>query len=665
MSLLSTVRSSFVTRHNNGVGSTPKMIVRTWLSSGSHKATTIPTATIATATATSSSSSISTNSPSYPQHSIRMGRNWFQKSYSTSTPTSLASFAASSSSAEEDMDYFFSSDTPDFRSLLKKGLTNNNNNNNNDGEEDEGSNLLLVNRLENKCQLKQPSAVQSAAYEAILSGKDVTIGAETGSGKTYAYLLPLIQDVLLKKQTQTQNNNNQKYPYDYCRAIILVPNKELAQQVVRMAAPLCGGMNKCLVWGGSGGVGADHANNGGSGEEEENGIVRLAILPGGLSEPVDFKPFRDALQGDAPPVDLLVATPAALGPWALSPKNVDFFEDVQTLIIDEADMLLDGGYLRPLQNVIMGFRRADRLAVRYHTTNYNSDYGDNNNDDDNSASPDNNRPTKTQHVFVGATLPDSGLKSVDAFLQKRFPRSERVIMPSMHNAAHYGHSHKNMWIPDDPEDPSPNKERMTTLVQMLQSDDLQNDKVMVFLNTVQSVDAAANALIRAGIRAVPYHAKIKLAERMDNLQQFRGKDDDDDETSNNVVLVCTDLAARGLDVPGVTAVVQLQFATNVVNHLHRMGRCGRAGIRNGKSIVFHSTWDQEAEVVKVVQAAEESRAVTALEGSDVLDDDDEDDDEGKNVGKVNNAFSRKRGFTKKRKKLLRNEREQRQSDEDY
>eukprot|EP00560_Eucampia_antarctica_P009464 CAMPEP_0197829772 /NCGR_PEP_ID=MMETSP1437-20131217/6322_1 /TAXON_ID=49252 ORGANISM="Eucampia antarctica, Strain CCMP1452" /NCGR_SAMPLE_ID=MMETSP1437 /ASSEMBLY_ACC=CAM_ASM_001096 /LENGTH=554 /DNA_ID=CAMNT_0043431731 /DNA_START=345 /DNA_END=2009 /DNA_ORIENTATION=- len=549
-----------------------------------------------------------------------IGRNSFSSLASSST-------ADDDSSTSADTDDFFSTENPDFKSLLSEGLETMRYDNTDEGEDNLKS---LVSRLEDKCKLSRPSAVQSAAYKAILSGKDVTIGAETGSGKTYAYLLPLVQDILLQK---SQNN----LQYEYCRAIILVPNKELAQQVVRMAAPLCGGMDKCLLWGGNDKNGPLQIDD----VEEEKKIVRLAIVPGGLSEPIDFKPFRDALQGDAAPVDLLVATPAALGLWALSPKNVDFFEDVQTLIIDEADMLLDGGYLRPLQNVLMGFRRADRLAARYH-----------NNEEQEEVAP----VMKTQHVFVGATLPDSGLKSVDAFLQKRFPYSERVIMPSMHNAKHYGHSQKNMWIPDDPDETTPNKARLQKLVQMLQDpSQLENDKVMVFLNTVQDVENAASALLRAGIEAVPYHAKIKLDARVENLQRFRHGTDDD----KNVVLVCTDLAARGLDVPGVTAVVQLQFATNVVTHLHRMGRCGRAGIRNGKSVVFHSTTEQEAEVVKVVQSAEQNRSITSLQGSDVLDEDD-DDDESK-VGKVNNAFSRKRGFTKKRKKLERNAREGRQN----
>lgn len=162
---------------------------------------------------------------------------------------------------------------------------------------------------------------------------------------------------------------------------------------------------------------------------------------------------------------------------------------------------------------------------------------------------------------------------------------------------------------------------------------------------------------RAGIRNVPYHAKIKPEQRAENLDKFRSYSPDgssstvDNEGDDAVpVLVCTDLASRGLDVPGVTAIVQLQFAGNVVAHLHRMGRCGRAGNRNGRGIVFYSR--KERELVEVVREAELQQERMILEG-DVEEIDVLDDSEVVPKGSVKNAFSRKRGFTKKRKKLRR------------
>jgi superfamily II DNA/RNA helicase len=452
-----------------------------------------------------------------------------------------------------------------------------------------------------------------------------------------AYLLPLIDDIMKRKQESTDGYLG----YDYARAVILVPNKELAAQVVRMASELCGGRDRCVLWEGGSApqtpfgapVKDDDADE--SSQIDEKEIVRLAVMPGGLKDPKDFRPFRTALTDplNNPPVDLVITTPASLGPMALSPKNIDLFADILTVVIDEADMLLDGGYLRQLNNVLMGFRRADKLDSELTGVE------------------------KTQHVLVAATLPDVGLKSVDAYIAKKFPYAERVTMDGLHNARHYGLRDSTIWI-EDAEDGS-NKARMEKLVQMLQTPSdggdeggLGGEKVMVFLNSVDDVDGATGALCRAGLDAVPYHAKMSLSERADNLDRFRRyeatKINRDEGGDTAPVLVCTDLASRGLDVPGVTAVVQLQFAGNVVAHLHRMGRCGRAGKKNGHGVVFYG--EMERELVEVVRKAEHQQETMTLE-QDVLDEElDENGNKKPRRGSVQGAFSRKRGFTKKRKK---------------
>lgn len=471
----------------------------------------------------------------------------------------------------------------------------------------------------------QPSAVQAAAFSAIKSGTDVTIGAETGSGKTLAYLLPLMDDILTRKhKSKTDNNTLTRLGYVYARAIILVPNKELANQVLRMAMELSGGQ-KSVIWS-SNGEQFSQTNE----DVNENDIIRLGILPGGLKVPEDYKPFRLSVSDSSqPPLDLVITTPASLSPLALSPKNIELFADVNTLVIDEADMLFDGGYLRPLENVLMGFRRADRL---------DSSYG----------------VQKTQHVLVAATLPDMGLKSVDAYVQKKFPFATRVTMKGMHNARHYGLKDQNVWIEDNLDEETPKRRRMEQLIQMLSPDSssdtsLVGEKVMIFLNSIEDVDSATTALSRNGIDAMSFHAKLSLEERTENLNKFRkyvahSEDNDPDAVP---ILVCTDLAARGLDIPGVTSVVQLQFAGNVVTHLHRMGRCGRAGKRDGRGVIFYG--GSESELVNVVCQAEKEQTTMVLKSNEI----EYTDGQTETTGKVQNAFSRKRGFTKKRKKIFR------------
>jgi superfamily II DNA/RNA helicase len=267
------------------------------------------------------------------------------------------------------------------------------------------------------------------------------------------------------------------------------------------------------------------------------------------------------------------------------------------------------------------------------------------------------------------TVPDYGLRSVDAYLNRKFPDAISITMDGMHNARHSGLEDGSKTIWNEMDD---NKERMKRLVDVLKLDrgevgvdgrGLKGEKVMIFLNTVKDVDGATNGLRRAGIDAVPYHAKISLDDRTSNLEKFRlyrapGAVDVDGENNtingkNTVpVLVCTDVASRGLDIPGVTAIVQLQFALNVVSHLHRMGRCGRAGNRDGRGIIFYGS--KERELVEVVREAEDQQARMTLK-QDVEDDSDDRELESDGIdsknedGKVQKAFSRRRGFTKKRK----------------
>lgn len=482
----------------------------------------------------------------------------------------------------------------------------------------------------------RPSAVQAAAMTAINSGKDVNIGAETGSGKTLAYLLPLIDDILQRKKEAKDAETGKvgNLGYDYARAIILVPNKELANQVQRMAMRLCGGQ-RSVVWGTNG---ENMMEPGDTAEEDqdESEIVRLGVMPGGLNKPEDYKPIRVAINDpmNNAPLDLIITTPASLAPLGVDPKNIDMFADINTLVIDEADMLFDGGYLRPLNDCLLGFKRADRL---------DSSLG----------------VKKTQHALVAATLPNMGLKSAEAYVLRKFPYATKVTMKGMHNARHYGLKDQTLWIQDDDNDDTPKKTRMERLIQILQKEPssgdgevgLAGEKVMVFVNSGNDVESAAGALTRAGINAIPFHAKISLTERTENLGTFRRYDPTCEENDRDAapVLICTDLAARGLDIPGVSSVIQLQFAGNVVSHLHRMGRCGRAGKRDGRGVIFYG--GVESELIGVVRQAESDQETMVMKGNDI------EDSEESSGGKVKNAFSRKRGFTKKRKKIVRASRE--------
>jgi superfamily II DNA/RNA helicase len=574
-----------------------------------------------------------------------------------------------------------------------------------------GLHPVLAARLRGGLNATAPTPVQAASFRPLLEGRDVAVGSETGSGKTLAYLLPLMHDILSERESRSRRRRRfaeagpgggeepPPPPYDYARALILVPNKELVGQVVRMALPLAGGP-EALVTPSSAAAAAPTSTGGDLDDGDADGfdtVIRIAVLPGGLDGPDDFRPFREASKpgsSDRPP-DLLVSTPAAVGPWGSKPRLVGFFADVPTLVVDEADMCVDGGYVRDVEGVLLGFRRADRLRAGWGSAEgggraepgADTDY----HDDDSDRAPRGPgppssalaAPRKTQHAFVAATIPDYGLRSVSAWLSRRFPGADRIEVDGLHLARHSGLTRPTEWVLAEEK-----KDRMRRLVQLLRGE-LEGDKVMVFCNSVGDADAAAQALRRSGFAgAVPYHAKLAPADRADGLERFRayrppaprdgsgggGGGGGGDEDGGPVVLVCTDLAARGLDISGVTAVVQLQFAGNAVAHLHRMGRCGRPGSasssaagssasRAGRGVVFYGA--RESELVGALREAEQRQERSSLRLSgDVSDegswrtDGDEDDDgdgehEGDERGTVRKAFSRKRGFTKKRKKASR------------
>ena len=462
---------------------------------------------------------------------------------------------------------------------------NNNNNNNDDNFNDEFysdksfadigiTSPILLQRLA-AMGLHQPSTVQEATYKVIAEGTDVVIGAEAGSGKTLAYLLPIINHILTTKQGEEATPT-----YDYCRAIVLVPSRELVQQIITMILPLCGG-TKALVTGGIT-QGSEYTTPRTDGTELTNpkDMVRIAVLPGGLYNPRDFPPFQNskALGGTDSPVDIILSTPANLAPLRIKPSFLRMFADIRTLVIDEADMLLGDGYLRPLEFVLRGFRRADRLQKEYGVA-------------------------KTQYIVSAATLPDQGLKSIEAYISRTLPNATRITTTGMHRARPAGLRQPTQWIQK-----KSIQHRVEELVRLLQlpkeEGGLMGEKCMVFLNSIDEVKDAHSHLTKAGVSCALYHGKVPRQARHKQLELFR--------SGTVPLMICTDLASRGLDVSGVTAVVQLQFTENAVTHLHRMGRCGRAGQRNGRSIVFYLR--NQEELVAVVREAEDQQDKMVLVG---------------------------------------------------
>lgn len=225
--------------------------------------------------------------PSYGRQNIRQNPFCHQHTYVRHQPlsstvqvdeTSLKNLTNTTDFYADSIQY------PDFASL---GIT---------------SQTLLSRLSSAPLNLSRPSSVQAASYTAIARGNNVIVGAETGTGKTLAYLLPLVEDVLKRKRQWKERQQAGEVDgimdpgYSYARAIILVPNKELQHQAIRMASCICGGLAKCVVWGSEGVMAGTNMNLYQEDEDDipEEDVVRLALLPGGLATPMDYPPFRFA-----------------------------------------------------------------------------------------------------------------------------------------------------------------------------------------------------------------------------------------------------------------------------------------------------------------------------------------------------------------------------------
>ena len=326
---------------------------------------------------------------------------------------------------------------------------------------------------------QEPTAIQRAAIPAILRGEDVLGAAQTGSGKTAAFALPLLQSLLNKRGGARQ-----------LHGLVLVPTRELAAQV--------GEAIRTLV---------SHLPT----------PYKVAVVFGGVS----INPQMMALRGGA---DIVVATPGRL--LDLVDHNAIKLSSAAVLVLDEADRLLDLGFSEELNRIL-------ELL-----------------------------PEQRQNLFFSATFPPAVQALADSMLHNPARievLSEPVSQPDIRQRA------IKVDVP-----------RRTMLLRHLIQEH-QWRGVMVFVATQYASEHVAEKLRRNGIHAAAFHGELSQGARTQTLTDFR--------VGYLQVLVATDVAARGIDIARLPAVVNYDLPRSAVDYTHRIGRTGRAG-ESGTAISF-------------------------------------------------------------------------------
>ena len=328
-----------------------------------------------------------------------------------------------------------------------------------------------------------PTPIQEAAIPAILEGRDVWACAQTGSGKTAAFALPLLQQTL---------NRDRDTPLRV-RILILVPTRELAAQVgasIRLYARYL------------------------------PRPIKTIIVFGGVS----LNPQMMALRGGA---DTVVATPGRL--LDLVEHNALRLADVTTLVLDEADRLLDLGFSAELASII------EQL------------------------------PRKRQNLLFSATFPPA----VHLLAKDLLHDPVRIDVPST-TVTQPAILQRAIYV-----DPA----RRTQLLRHLMTEQGWT-RVLVFVATKYSTEHIAEKLRRSGIQAAAFHGKLSQGTRTKALADFKA--------SRVRALIATDVAARGIDIAQLPVVVNYDLPRSTTDYTHRIGRTGRAG-ESGVAVSFVPT----------------------------------------------------------------------------
>ena len=334
---------------------------------------------------------------------------------------------------------------------------------------------------------ERPTPIQSQAIPLARKGRDVIGLAQTGTGKTAAFTLPILHRLLDGPSR--------------LRAVILTPTRELAAQVKESLEKY----------------------------GRHSGLSILDVFGGVALGPQEEKLRRG--------VDVIVATPGRLIDH-MERQNV-VFDDLEILVLDEADRMLDMGFAPQINRIVAEM------------------------------------PSYRQTLLFSATMPPEVEALARKYLRKPVVVQVGRRVEAVDTVAHAVY-------------PVPQNRKSALLAELLTQAEM--DSVLVFTRTKHGADRVVRDLQRAGIDALAMHADKSQRERMDALEQFR--------SGRARVLVATDIAQRGLDIAGISHVINYDVPAQPEDYVHRIGRTGRAAA-TGDAFTFMSA--DEISMVRTIE----------------------------------------------------------------
>lgn len=352
-----------------------------------------------------------------------------------------------------------------------------------------------------KAGYENPTPIQASAIPIALEGKDLTGCAQTGTGKTAAFVLPTLHKLLTTTATANKNGGNGRHHTRPVRALVITPTRELALQV-EASVRTYGKFTR----------------------------LRSITVYGGVSMEPQYRAFR---QG----VDVVIATPGRLLDH-INRGSIDL-SGVETLVVDEADRMFDMGFINDLRKIVA------------------------------------KTPAERQTLLFSATMPKD-VQDLAASIQRT---PEFIQVGERRNPADSVTQHFYRIAQD---------RKMDLLLHILRTEPVKS--VLVFSKTKHRADRIAERLEKNRISAQAIHSNRTQNQRQRTLAGFKRGDFQ--------VLVATDVAARGIDVDGISHVINFDTPNQAEDYIHRIGRTGRAQT-TGDAMTFVS--HEEERHVKAIE----------------------------------------------------------------